>query len=205
MSNTPTDTPIEPRDMYVAFRKVRQTVLCMLTVIENPTSTVQERQRACSTIRDAFESNDDPDRYGVNLARSEVNAAARYASVDHVANELDSQEAAFAEKLRELMKARAMTQSELSSRVGCTQPAISQMLKRECRPQRKTILALANALNVDPRELWPDLDVTDILDTVAAVQQEQVMSDAEADAFRRAVKRLPDAEAPAAPLPKRKQ
>jgi len=204
MSKTPTDTPIEPRDMSVAFRKMQQTVLRMLAVIENSNSTSQERQRACSTIRDAFESHDDPYGYGVNLGKSEVNAAARYASVDYVANELDSQEAAFAEKLRELMKTRAMTQSELASRVGCTQPAISQMLKRECRPQRKTIVGLANALNVDPRELWPDLDVTDILDTVAAAQQEQIMSDAEAEMFRRAMDR-PAAEAPAAPLPRRKR
>lgn len=204
MSKTPTDNPTEPRDMSVSFRKVRQTVLRMLTVIENSNSTSQERLRACSTIRDAFESHDDPYGYGVNLGKSEVNAAARYASLDHVANELDSQEAAFAERLRELMKTRAMTQSELASRVGCTQPAISQMLKRECRPQRKTIFGLANALNVDPRELWPDLDVTDILDTVAAVQQEQIMSDAEADVFRRAIDR-PAAEAPAAPLPRRKR
>jgi transcriptional regulator with XRE-family HTH domain len=204
MSNTLTDTLIGSHDMPVAFRKLRQTVLRMLTVIENPDSTAQERQRACSTIRDAFESHEDPNGYGVNLAECEVSAAARYASIDRAAVELDSQEAAFAEKLRELMKARAVTQSELASRIGCTQPAISQMLKRECRPQRKTILGLANALNVDPRELWPDLDVTDILDTVAAVQQEQTMSEAEADAFRRALEK-PAAEAPAAPLPKRKR
>ena len=204
MSNTHTDTPIESRDMSVAFRKVRQTVLQMLRVIENPNSTAHERQRACSTIRDAFELHDDPHRYGVSPAVCEARAAARYASIDRVADELDSQEAAFAEKLRELMKARAITQSELASRVGCTQPAISQMLKRECRPQRKTILGLANALDVDPRELWPDLDVTDILDTVAAVQEDQTMSEVEADAVRRALEG-PAAEAPATRLPRRKQ
>ncbi len=204
MSNTLTDTSIASHDKPVAYRKLRQTVVRMLTVIENPDSTAEERQRACSTIRDALESHEDPNGYGVNLAACEVSAAARYASIDRVAVELDSQEAAFAEKLRELMKARAMTQSELASRIGCTQPAISQMLKRECRPQRKTVLGLANALNVHPRELWPDLDVTDILDTVAAVQQEQTMSEAEADAFRRALEK-PAAEAPATPLPKRRR
>ncbi len=204
MRNTPADTQIESREMSVVFQKVRQTVWRMLAVIENPASTVHEKQRACSTIRDAFELHDEPHCFGVNLAKSEVNAAASYASVDRVANELDSQEAAFAEKLREFMKLRAITQSELASRVGCTQPAISQMLKRACRPQRKTILALANALNVAPHELWPDLDVTDILDTVAAVQQEQTMSEAEAEAFCRALGR-PAAVVPANPLPKRKR
>ena len=78
------------------------------------------------------------------------------------------------------------------------------MLKRNCRPQKKTIVSLASALDVEPRDLWPDVDVTDILDTVAAVQQEQIMSEEEADAFRRALER-PATAAPAAPLPKRKR
>lgn len=204
MSNRIADTRIESRDMTVALRKIRQTVLRMLTVIENANSTAEEKQRACSTIRDAFELHGDPNRYGVTLAEYEANAAANHPSVDRLAGELDSQEAAFAEKLRELMKARAMTQSELASRIGCTQPAISQMLKRQCRPQKKTLVSLANALDVQPRDLWPDVDVTDILDTVAAVQQEQIMSEAEADVFRRVLER-PAPAAPAAPLPKRKR
>ena len=112
MSNTITDTRIDARDMAVAFREIRQTVLRMLTVIENPSSTANEKQRACSTIRDAFELHEDPSRYGVTLAEYEANAAANHPSVDRLAGKLDSQEAAFAEKLRELMKARAMTQSE---------------------------------------------------------------------------------------------
>jgi transcriptional regulator with XRE-family HTH domain len=204
MSNTPTNTSVEPRDMSFAFRKARETVLRMLSVIEDPDSTTQETRRACSTIRAAIEVQDDPNRYGVNLGECELSAMVANPSVDRLAEELDSQEAAFAEKLRQFMKARGVTQRELASRIGCTQPAISQMLKRECRPQKKTILGLATALNVDPRDLWPDLDVTDILDTVAAVQQEQTMLETEAEVFRRALER-PAPETPAAPLPKRKR
>lgn len=204
MSNSSIETPSESRDVLAAFRKLRQTVLRMLPVVENPDSTEQEIRRACGTIRDAFELQDDPTRYGVNLAECEVNAVAHFPSVDRLASELDSQEAAFAEKLRQLMKARAVTQAELASRIGCSQPAISQMLNRKCRPQRRTILNLATALNVDPRELWRDLDVTDILDTVAAVQEDQTMSETEAEVFRRALER-PVSEVPAAPLPKRKR
>jgi transcriptional regulator with XRE-family HTH domain len=190
--------------MSFAFRKARETVLRMLSVIEDPDSTTQETRRACSTIRAAIEVQDDPNRYGVNLGECELSAMVANPSVDRLAEELDSQEAAFAEKLRQFMKARGVTQRELASRIGCTQPAISQMLKRECRPQKKTILGLATALNVDPRDLWPDLDVTDILDTVAAVQQEQTMLETEAEVFRRALER-PAPETPAAPLPKRKR
>ena len=78
------------------------------------------------------------------------------------------------------------------------------MLKRQCRPQRTTIINLAAALDVDPRELWPNLDVTDILDTVAAVQDDGEMTDTEADALRRTLEK-PPATAPANPLPSRKR
>lgn len=198
------NAPIDSGGMSTAFRKVRETVLRMLTVIEDPDSTAQETQRACSTIRDAIELQDAPDHYGSDLAECELNAAVSDPSIDRLAVELDSQEAAFADKLRHLMKARALTQAELAARIGCTQPAISQMLKRRCRPQKQTILNLADALDVNPVDLWPDLDVSNILDTVAAVQQDQTMSSSEAEVFRRALQN-PPSEAPAAPLPKRKR
>jgi transcriptional regulator with XRE-family HTH domain len=124
--------------------------------------------------------------------------------MDRIFERMDSQEAAFANKLRDLLKNKGLTQGDLASRVGCSQPAISQMLTRKCRPQRQTILKLAAALDVHPRELWPDLEVTDILDTVAAVQQTQEMSEAEAEAFRRAME-APAADTPAKSLPRRKR
>lgn len=155
----------------------------MLDVIEAPDSTPHDRKIACSAIRDAF--------------ALQADKAPQDASTN-------SQEAAFAEKLHELMTSRNITQVELASRVGCSQPAISQMLKRQCRPQKATILKLASALGVDARELWPDLDVTDILDTIAAVQEEETMSEVEADVVRRALER-PATDAPAASLPKRKR
>ncbi|MFN0056639.1 MAG: helix-turn-helix domain-containing protein [Planctomycetales bacterium] len=202
MSNMP--ETIDSRQMAPLFRRLRETVLRMLEVVEGADSTPEEKQRACNTIRDAIELQVDPNRYGMSVAECELNAAARHATVDRLVADLDSQEAVFAEKLRQLMKAKLMTQAELASRVGCTQPAISQMLKRECRPQKRTILALASALGVDPRDLWPELEVAEMLDTIAAVQDDQDLSEAEAAAIGQALKR-PVAEAPAAPLPKRKR
>lgn len=186
----------------VSLRQIRQTVERMLDVIENPDSTPHDRKRAGSTIRDLLAARD-AGEYGLSLTEYEISEAANDVSADRRARQFDSQEAEFAEKLRELMKAQAVTQVELASRVGCSQPAISQMLKRQCRPQKATILKLASALGVDARELWPDLDVTNILDTIAAVQQDETMSDAEADIVRRALRRPTDTSA--APLPKRKR
>ena len=83
-----------------------------------------------------------------------------------------------------------MTQHELAERVGCSQPAISQMLNRKSQPQKKTILKLAEALQVQPQELWPDLEVAEMLDAVASFQQEDhVMTEVEAKALRDASER----------------
>lgn len=97
---------------------------------------------------------------------------------------MDAQEEKFARQRRELMEAKRISQQELAERVGCSQPAISQMLHRKCRPQKKTILKLAEALNVQPCELWPDIAVAEMLDAVASFQQDDyVMTDAEARAL----------------------
>ncbi len=97
----------------------------------------------------------------------------------------DSQEAAFADRLRELMAIKCITQEELSRRAGCTQPAVSQMLGRKCRPQKKTILKLADALGVPPRDLWPDIEVAETLDAVADFAEDgRNMSEAEGEALR---------------------
>jgi len=48
-----------------------------------------------------------------------------------------------------------MTQEALAAKLGVGQPAISNMLNRQCRPQRRTVLRLAQALGISPEELWP--------------------------------------------------
>jgi len=57
--------------------------------------------------------------------------------------------------------------------------------------QVKSIFKLAAAFNVDPTELWPDLEVAGILDTVARFQQEQELTPEQADAIEKASKRKP--------------
>lgn len=160
---------------------VQQAVERMIDVIEDPKSTPEQRSHAASAIRAAL----DPE-------------------AGEVLEPMDSQQAAFAERLRGLLNTKAITQAELASRVGCSQPAISQLLNRISRPQRQTIIKLAQALRVHPRELWPDLEVAELLDAAAAVQDDGMMSEHEADAFRRALER-PVPATPAAPLPRRKR
>jgi transcriptional regulator with XRE-family HTH domain len=150
---------------------VQQDVIKLLGVLKNPDTTPAERQRALTTIADAlFMNPDETDAKVPRLARE--------------VEKMNTQEATFAQRLRELMEAKRISQQELAERAHCSQPAISQMLNRTCRPQKKTILKLAEALNMQARDLWPDIDVAETLDAVASFQQsDYVMTPAEAQAL----------------------
>ena len=152
---------------------VQQVVVSLLGVVKDPRTTAGERKRALMTIADALHLNPDEEDgdYGQDLAASEAYAAVRSEPLAREVGKMNAQEETFARRLRELMDAKQLSQRELAERVGCSQPAISQMLSRACRPQRKTILRLAEALDVQPRELWPDIDVVDMLDAVASFHE----------------------------------
>lgn len=164
---------------------IQQVVDRLLVVVKNPKTTAFERQRALMTTADAlFPDSDESRECGLALATSEAGAAAESPSLAREVQKIEAQEATFARRLREVMEAKRVSQLELADRVGCSQPAISQLLNRNCRPQKKTILKLAEALNVHAWDLWPDIDVAEMLDAVASFQQDDyVMTDAEARAL----------------------
>ena len=171
---------------------VQQVVIKLLGVIKSPDTTPAERQRALMTVADALFSNPDETDggYGQDLAMSEQYAAAKVPRLAREVEKMNTQEATFAQRLRELMEAKRISQQELADRAHCSQPAISQMLNRACRPQKKTILKLAEALNVQARDLWPDIDVAEALDAVASFQQpDYVMTPEEARALADTSKR----------------
>ncbi len=71
-----------------------------------------------------------------------------------VLDRMDHEEATFAERLRSLMDKARLTQEQLAAKIGVGQPAISMMLKRQCRPQKRTVQRLAEALGVVAEDLW---------------------------------------------------
>ncbi len=182
--------------------ELRINVRRLVRIIERDDLSDESRQ-ACRTIHQLLAKFDNYSSFGLNIEECEQGTLAKNPAIDRFAARLDMQESAFWHKLDEFMKAKAITQTQLASRMGLTQPAVSQMLNRRCRPQRATILKFAEALCVNPVELWPDLETADILDTVAAVQEVQEMSSAEGAAMRRALKRSPS-NVRGVPLPKRK-
>lgn len=164
---------------------IQQVVVRLIVIVKNPQTTPAERQRALMTIADSlFPNSDESGEYGLDLVASEAGAAAESPALAREVQKMDTQEATFAQRLREIMQAKRISQLELADRVGCSQPAISQMLNRNCRPQKKTILKLAEALNVQACDLWPDIEVAEMLDAVASFQQDDyVMTEAEARAL----------------------
>ena len=76
-------------------------------------------------------------------------------------------------------------------RVDCTQSAISKMLSRNARPHRKTILKLAQALNVQPTDLWPNMEVAAILDSVNDFFVDRELTEEQARSIEAASSRPP--------------
>jgi transcriptional regulator with XRE-family HTH domain len=69
--------------------------------------------------------------------------------------DLENEETVFADRLRAEMERKNISQETLAAMTGVGQPAISNILTRRCRPQRKTVARFAQALNVSEEELWP--------------------------------------------------
>jgi lambda repressor-like predicted transcriptional regulator len=104
-----------------------------------------------------FPNADDKGYPGLDLAEAEALAPAADPTAKDLLAAMDEQEAVFANRVRERMEAQGLSQTELAAKVGIGQPAVSMMLNRSCRPQRKMVLRFAQALGVPSEELWPEL------------------------------------------------
>lgn len=103
-----------------------------------------------------FPNSDEKGFPGLDLREAEEIAKQISPESKEVLGRMDREEASFAERLRDLMKNKAITQEQLADKLGIGQPAISMMLQRTCRPQKRTVFRLAEALGVTAEELWPN-------------------------------------------------
>lgn len=197
----------EERDFAKSYLEcsddLRAVVHSMFAVLDNENATEGERFRALTTIADTLYLNPHKGMYGMNLVDSESEVAEVNTQLAREVQRMDQEEQTFAERLRELLDRRHISQSELADRIGVSQSAISHMLKRNARPQKKTILKLAETLQVDPIALWPDLEVAEILDSVASFQEERQLTPTQAASLRGALDR-PPAKVKAQRLPSRR-
>lgn len=128
---------------------IREVVDEMTEILVDAEATEDDRLMATTTIIEAIF----PD-LSVDMMEDFSNGMQSSSAVN-VRVELDAEEATFAERLRAIMEAKNVSQEQLALLTGVGQPAISNMLKRQCRPQRRTIVRLAQALDVAESELWP--------------------------------------------------
>ena len=126
--------------------EIRDVVDEMLQVYMSPDANEDERTMASHTIIEAVYPSIAHDQV---LAETERLAAAR-----EIREEFDREEQAFAESVLERMAKLDITQAQLAEKMDVSQPAISNILRRHSRPQRRTIERFADALECTPADLW---------------------------------------------------
>lgn len=124
----------------------------MVEIINDPKSTSEEIDAALLTIAEALFPSHQNGSLGVDLEECETDAPD---DIRAKLEEADSHEATFAERVSALLTERQMTQHDLAAAVGVGQSAVAMMLSRNCRPQRRTIEKIAEALKVSASEIWP--------------------------------------------------
>jgi lambda repressor-like predicted transcriptional regulator len=146
-----------------AFREcsdeIQAMIVDMSSIAADPEAAPEEREAAVATIAEALFPSGDDGPPGVDLEASESLDAEEpeKAALDA----MDAEEAAFSERLGAILRQKQVTQVQLAEGIGVGQPAISMMLSRKCRPQRRTVEKIAGALGVTPEELWPGFSHTE--------------------------------------------
>ncbi len=154
--NTMSDVLMENVKLYVAIRnaydqcdpEIQEVVDRMVKIWNSEDATLDEKNRAIHTITDAIFPSESVDILDLcrDLARTDVTGRNQ---------EMIEEERVFADRLSAVMADRGTTQEELAAAIGVGQSAISNMLARRSRPQKRTVAKIASALGVDPQELWP--------------------------------------------------
>jgi lambda repressor-like predicted transcriptional regulator len=148
-------SPAQVLAAYLEKRSVVQAVirdlvnLCMVEKVPP-----EERGWAETALQDAlFRHQSSPENRRGRVVS--VEETRQLAGVREAHQRMEEEERMFAANLVRLLEEKNISQAELARRVGVQPSAISMMLSRRCRPQRRTVEKMAQALAVDLRELWP--------------------------------------------------
>lgn len=128
---------------------VQKGIIDMVDIVNDPTADADDKDMALRTIEEALF----PQHRGADVDSFETESG----TPDELEaiRQLDSDEQNFADRVSALMTQRGLTQKALAELSGVGQPAISMMLRRNCRPQQKTVQRIAEALGVTAESLWP--------------------------------------------------
>ena len=157
---------IAPEQLMLFYAHVRQVIVSlpkssqkamddMVEILMANHADSDQKAAAMDTMIEALHPQPHDGKLGLSLEESEGMGASHS---DHVKLEIESlkfEEEVFATRLRKIMEEKNVTQEQLAGMTGVSQSAISHMLTRHCRPQKRTIKKLADALEVTSDSLWP--------------------------------------------------
>lgn len=130
--------------------EVQAIITEMIKVISNPNVSASDKIHATEVIVEAMLPSLTTDFREIEQYQQDSDEGKA------LEESLILQETEFYERVQSLMEKNGLSQNDLANRMGVTQPAVSNLLKRQGRPQRRTIVRVAEALNVSPSDLWPD-------------------------------------------------
>ena len=139
--------------------EIQSLIRDMVEIVNDPSATEDEKLMACSTIAESLFPSRHHGQLGVDLEQAERLDAERCSrEIKDVHASMDRQEEHFADRVLALMRQRDMTQAQLANACEIGQPAVSNLLSRRSRPQRRTVEKIARALGVATSEIWPEGD-----------------------------------------------
>ena len=143
---------------YALDDELRAEAIDLFKQLESGELDAEQRTATITLLAEIlFPNTDEKGLPGLDLSEAEAIAPSQNLEAREVLSRMDEEEANFAKRLRQLMEAKGLTQAQLADAVGIGQPAVSMILNRSCRPQRKTVLRFAEALSVSPEHLWPGI------------------------------------------------
>jgi lambda repressor-like predicted transcriptional regulator len=131
---------------------VRTVIDEMVTIVNDNESSPEDVDAALNTLVEALF----PGRTTDICEREE--ALYKSEPFQAAADDLDRQQSEFSARVRALMEERNLTQADLAKAAKISQPAVNNILSRNCRPQKRTVIKFAVALGVEPHDLWPEGD-----------------------------------------------
>lgn len=129
----------------------------MAAIINAHDADDDEKAMAAATMADALFPFRLDEHLGGDLETLERLGFRRTPQVKAAMVELDREETFFVDRVKAVMAERNITQVELAERLGKQQSAVSMLLSRKCRPQRRTVESIAAALGVTFADLWPSV------------------------------------------------
>jgi len=139
--------------MFPAYRhgaaKVKRIIEDMVAIVNDPKSSDDETHAALDTLVEVLFP--EPASSGFDLEDS-----SDFCELDATLEaSMQREEHTFASNLKAALSKQGLSQKDLAKKVGVGQSAISMMIARNCRPQRRTVRRIAEALDLEPGDLWP--------------------------------------------------